>query len=236
MNLVLCFDGTWNDEHGEKGDRETITNVARLYQNIITSPVQQKWYDKGVGTGFLDKIRGGAFGYGLDENIKQGYKWLSHRYNDGDNIYLFGFSRGAYAKGYADAQRACGANGSASANPPPFIPPPMPAQNPQAPTGSIGGDTGAGSCVTVTRNAKGEAILKNVCSYRIFVWSCKQGMGRGLWPYEPGEKNNTYITGNISYAACKNTNPPYVSNTKNQFSTTCNKATGQFSATSYVCR
>lgn len=95
-NWILCFDGTWNDDEGEYGDRQTITNVVRLYQSISSSATQKKWYDKGVGTGFLDKIRGGLFGFGLDENIKQGYKWLSHRYQPKDRIFLFGFSRGAY--------------------------------------------------------------------------------------------------------------------------------------------
>ncbi|HET9702298.1 MAG TPA: DUF2235 domain-containing protein [Burkholderiales bacterium] len=93
---ILCFDGTWNDDDGSQGDRETLTNVCRLYQSIPATPEQVKWYDKGVGTGFLDRLRGGLFGIGLDENIRQGYKWLAHRYRTGDRIYLFGFSRGAY--------------------------------------------------------------------------------------------------------------------------------------------
>lgn len=42
--------------------------------------------------GFL----GGVFGKGLDENVRLSYEWLVENYNDGDEIFIFGFSRGAY--------------------------------------------------------------------------------------------------------------------------------------------
>ena len=102
--IVLCFDGTWNDPGAN-------TNVIKMYKSIlgedkspgregVTAPSPNeptmKWYDKGVGTQFWNKIRGGLAGRGLARNILEGYKFLVDNYKDGDQIYLFGFSRGAY--------------------------------------------------------------------------------------------------------------------------------------------
>jgi uncharacterized protein (DUF2235 family) len=55
-----------------------------------------KWYDKGVGTRWYEHIRGGVFGFGLSRNIQEGYKFLIGHFEPGDEIYLLGFSRGAY--------------------------------------------------------------------------------------------------------------------------------------------
>ena len=75
--LVLCFDGTWND-------LSSHTNVSRLYAQVADvstgCPDQIKFYDEGVGTGRFDKLRGGAFGLGLDQNIQAGYAWLAALY------------------------------------------------------------------------------------------------------------------------------------------------------------
>lgn len=55
------------------------------------------YYDRGVGTGpLLDPIKGGVFGDGLDEKIREAYRFLSSWYRPGDEIFIFGFSRGAY--------------------------------------------------------------------------------------------------------------------------------------------
>lgn len=55
-------------------------------------------YDSGVGTdgGSLNRILGGALGVGIDKNIKELYMFLAMNYKLGDEIYMFGFSRGAY--------------------------------------------------------------------------------------------------------------------------------------------
>lgn len=55
-----------------------------------------RYYDPGVGTRFLNRLRGGAFGKGISENISQAYDFLCHVWEPGDEIYVFGFSRGAY--------------------------------------------------------------------------------------------------------------------------------------------
>jgi uncharacterized protein (DUF2235 family) len=58
---------------------------------------QAVFYDQGVGTGnLLDRLSGGAFGSGLDLNIQDAYRFLMNNYDAGDDIFFFGFSRGAY--------------------------------------------------------------------------------------------------------------------------------------------
>lgn len=55
------------------------------------------FYDSGVGTqGAVDKVLGGGLGEGIDINIKELYTFLALNYDDGDEVYLFGFSRGSY--------------------------------------------------------------------------------------------------------------------------------------------
>jgi uncharacterized protein (DUF2235 family) len=104
--LVLLFDGTWNTVK----DR---TNISRLRELLAdTAPdggKQIPFYDKGVGTHPLDRLSGGLFGYGLSENIRDGYLALAAAFHPGDELYLFGFSRGAYtARSLAGLIRKCG--------------------------------------------------------------------------------------------------------------------------------
>lgn len=58
---------------------------------------QDKWYEDGLGTKWYNKFRGGAFGVGLSEKIQEGYKYLLNAFDEGDQIFIFGFSRGAYS-------------------------------------------------------------------------------------------------------------------------------------------
>src|SRR5213592_5160888 len=75
--LSVLFDGTWNN-------RKSKTNVIRMREAIVSSgaddPSQPCFYDPGVGTHWYDKITGGAFGRGLSENIRQGYRWLAQKH------------------------------------------------------------------------------------------------------------------------------------------------------------
>jgi uncharacterized protein (DUF2235 family) len=101
--IVICFDGTWN-----KAEQGAPTNVRRLSELIDRTEEQLKWYDEGVGTGQWEKLRG-AFGFGLSRNIQQGYAYLVLTYEPGDEIFLFGFSRGAYtARSLSGLIRKCG--------------------------------------------------------------------------------------------------------------------------------
>jgi uncharacterized protein (DUF2235 family) len=68
-----------------------------------------KWYDEGVGTQWYDQFVGGAIGTGLELNIVQGYEFLAKNYEDGDQVYVLGFSRGAYtARSLVGMVRNCG--------------------------------------------------------------------------------------------------------------------------------
>lgn len=98
--IVFC-DGTWNkpDEADPQG-KSCPTNVAKLFratcQHDSEGVHQIAHYIRGVGTHRDDKLRGGAFGLGISNNIKDGYQFICSNYEPGDNIFLFGFSRGAY--------------------------------------------------------------------------------------------------------------------------------------------
>jgi uncharacterized protein (DUF2235 family) len=108
MKLAVFFDGTWN----EPNDR---TNVYSLFKRVPDDDQQETYYIEGVGTegkGLWDSLKrytGGAFGDGLSANIQDGYQWLCKRFNEGDQIFLFGFSRGAYsARSLSGLIRKCG--------------------------------------------------------------------------------------------------------------------------------
>jgi hypothetical protein len=98
--LVLCLDGTWNADDGEQ-----ITNIVRI-RDLINPKLktaagveeQRVYYHNGVGTGLStrDKVIGGAIGAGLGHNVRSAYRFLSQQYQEGIEIYIFGFSRGAF--------------------------------------------------------------------------------------------------------------------------------------------
>jgi uncharacterized protein (DUF2235 family) len=87
--IAVFLDGTWNTLFDN-------TNVWRLKTLCVENDSQAVYYSAGVGTQFGEKIRGGMFGYGLDQEIINAYEWLIENYEDGDELFLFGFSRGAY--------------------------------------------------------------------------------------------------------------------------------------------
>jgi uncharacterized protein (DUF2235 family) len=107
-NIVILLDGTSNEISANR------TNVLRLYGTLEKSDRQVVYYDPGIGTFGADnawlrfwrkavEIWGLATGWGLDQNVKEAYRFLVENYADGagddggrDRIYIFGFSRGAY--------------------------------------------------------------------------------------------------------------------------------------------
>jgi uncharacterized protein (DUF2235 family) len=100
MKRLLCFfDGTWNTPDA----RAAITNVVKLYEavpDVGADGIRQlRHYEIGIATmkslGRLT-FAAGAVGYGMAERIQSGYQFLVDNYEPGDEIYLFGFSRGAY--------------------------------------------------------------------------------------------------------------------------------------------
>src|SRR5438132_9535479 len=101
-NIVICCDGTGN-EIGSK-----ISNVLKLYRVLRKTDEQRVYYTPGVGTiGLLNAwqrwkqqmqaVFGLATGYGLDDDVLGAYRFLCETYRAGDKVWLFGFSRGAYA-------------------------------------------------------------------------------------------------------------------------------------------
>jgi len=100
-NIVVCSDGTGNSAIKGRG-----TNVFKLYEAVDLHGHEQNpdlarqvaFYDDGVGTERFKPLQllGGAFGLGLSRNIRQLYADLVRTFEPGDQIYLFGFSRGAY--------------------------------------------------------------------------------------------------------------------------------------------
>ncbi|MBF0441414.1 MAG: DUF2235 domain-containing protein [Oligoflexales bacterium] len=100
--LVICADGTWNKPNMTSGGKFCPTNVVKTAAAVLpqdnSGMAQVVYYHEGVGSsgGLWDRISGGAIGAGLSQNIKEIYLFLCTNYSPGDEIFLFGFSRGAY--------------------------------------------------------------------------------------------------------------------------------------------
>jgi uncharacterized protein (DUF2235 family) len=99
--LIVCCDGTWNDADSTA----EFTNVVRIARAIAPNATidrqtvpQIVYYHSGVGTGgdLWERLLGGALGLGLSRNVRDAYAFLANNYCDGDEVFLFGFSRGAY--------------------------------------------------------------------------------------------------------------------------------------------
>ena len=114
--IVIFCDGTWNALAAPNA-----THVARLARAVRPTAsdgtTQLVYYQQGVGTGRgsnklakkADKLLGGAFGWGLDDNIIDVFRNLTFWYEPGDDIFIFGFSRGAYtARSLAGLIRTAG--------------------------------------------------------------------------------------------------------------------------------
>lgn len=101
--IVICCDGTWN-----RLDSARPTNVARIAKAVLPrapdGTVQVIRHIDGVGTGrgvgpvsrTADRALGGLFGRGLMANLAEAYRFLVFNHAPGDEIHLFGFSRGAF--------------------------------------------------------------------------------------------------------------------------------------------
>lgn len=99
--IIVCMDGTWNKPtQYDRGKRKptNVVKVARAIEPVCSDGIHQiVYYSEGVGTQWgLDRILGGGFGIGLSQNILKAYRFIVHNYQPGDEIFLFGFSRGAY--------------------------------------------------------------------------------------------------------------------------------------------
>ncbi len=101
-NIIICLDGTGN-QFGKNN-----SNIIKLYRMLKRVPGKQvTYYDPGVGTmgdplykttiaRKVTQVLGLAFGRGLMKNVMEAYTFLMEQYEDGDKVFIFGFSRGAY--------------------------------------------------------------------------------------------------------------------------------------------
>jgi uncharacterized protein (DUF2235 family) len=101
-NIVICCDGTASEFASH------LTNVVKLFYVVERDSVDQiAYYHPGLGTmepagaltpltRKLTKLLGMAVGFGLSDDIFRAYSFLMEHYEDGDQVFLFGFSRGAY--------------------------------------------------------------------------------------------------------------------------------------------
>jgi len=94
--IVICCDGTWNT-----GEQRNPTNVVKTYEAVLPrapdGTVQDRYYHPGVGTlSLIDRLPGGVFGAGLWKNVQETYRYIVDTYEAGDELFFFGFSRGAY--------------------------------------------------------------------------------------------------------------------------------------------
>jgi uncharacterized protein (DUF2235 family) len=117
--LVVCCDGTWNTPRTETNIfrtyrflRERLGNPTELTQKSGVTTCGGRagdgsevllFYDRGVGTNWFDRLVGGAVGVGLSDNVRDAYHFLGQNFTPGSEIYVFGFSRGAYT-----ARSLCG--------------------------------------------------------------------------------------------------------------------------------
>lgn len=99
--LVVCCDGTWNDADSG-GDFTNVVRMARAVKAeddaLVPGTKQVVYYHSGVGSGgdALMHVVGGGTGLGLSRNVRDAYAFLANNYCDGDELFFFGFSRGAY--------------------------------------------------------------------------------------------------------------------------------------------
>eukprot|EP00180_Rhodochaete_pulchella_P003224 Plantae.Rhodophyta-Rhodochaete_pulchella.ctg5346.p1 GENE.Plantae.Rhodophyta-Rhodochaete_pulchella.ctg5346~~Plantae.Rhodophyta-Rhodochaete_pulchella.ctg5346.p1 ORF type:complete len:359 (+),score=44.87 Plantae.Rhodophyta-Rhodochaete_pulchella.ctg5346:40-1077(+) len=96
--IVVLSDGTFSSK-----DKPDLSTIGLLEKHIVCGPVagwdQRVTYDNGIGiedSNLFARYRAATFGYGIDENIQQLYEFIAKHYRPGDEIYCFGFSRGAY--------------------------------------------------------------------------------------------------------------------------------------------
>ncbi len=115
--IAICCDGTWNspDQDKDKDGVPSPTNVVKIAHAVLRhsddGTEQRTFYDSGVGASgnFIKRAWQGATGSGISRNIKEAYTYLINNYEPGDELYLFGFSRGAFTvRSLAGLIRNCG--------------------------------------------------------------------------------------------------------------------------------
>ncbi|MEE4273112.1 MAG: DUF2235 domain-containing protein [Thermoanaerobaculales bacterium] len=115
--IVICLDGTWQNPYKmrQRDDGGRVlkpTNVLKLSRAVRPrSPDDHRpqitYYDAGIGAlvkypgranrvlSLADRLLGGVWGAGFEANIEEAFRFLTDNHEPGDEVYLFGFSRGA---------------------------------------------------------------------------------------------------------------------------------------------
>jgi uncharacterized protein (DUF2235 family) len=110
--VIVCCDGTWNGTDNQSSDTNVFRIARAIHATQHTGGVMQiVLYLRGVGTSGLriERLVEGAIGLGVDDNIRSAYMFIAQNYVPGDEIFVFGFSRGAYtARSLAGLISACG--------------------------------------------------------------------------------------------------------------------------------
>jgi uncharacterized protein (DUF2235 family) len=110
--VIVCCDGTWNDTDNQSADTNVFRIARAIHATQKTGGVTQiVLYLRGVGTSGLriERLIDGGTGFGVDDNIRSAYMFIAQNYVPGDEIFLFGFSRGAFtARSLAGWISVCG--------------------------------------------------------------------------------------------------------------------------------
>ena len=98
--LIVCCDGTWNRPDQIAQGVAAPTNVAKIALALADADdegnTQCVHYQAGIGTRRGERLLGGGLGVGLSRNVQECYGFLVDNYEPGDQLYFFGFSRGAF--------------------------------------------------------------------------------------------------------------------------------------------
>ena len=105
--IFIFLDGTGNEFIAASDPTKANSNVVKLYTTLKVGGDQVAYYHPGVGTmgdptvrwripRYWSMVKGLAFGAGFKDNVLEAYRYLMEVYNDGDQIFIFGFPRGSY--------------------------------------------------------------------------------------------------------------------------------------------
>ncbi|KAF3908114.1 hypothetical protein ABW21_db0207628 [Orbilia brochopaga] len=99
--IIICCDGTWQDsDNGDAGSPSNVTRFARSLKSVSDAGITQiTYYQSGVGASYASKVGrliAGGTGLGLSEHVREAFVFISNNYHVGDEIFLIGFSRGAF--------------------------------------------------------------------------------------------------------------------------------------------
>ncbi|KAH7309638.1 hypothetical protein B0I35DRAFT_515063 [Stachybotrys elegans] len=97
--LIICCDGTWNNTNDSSNPASNVSRLSGAFARSCCSGMPQViYYHPGAGTetSWVAQVLGGTFGYGVPQDIAESYRFICNNYRNGDELFLIGFSRGAF--------------------------------------------------------------------------------------------------------------------------------------------